>query len=64
VFHSLWKVAIAPVPPTDDNMLNIQLTQLAPAVVIFFNQAWMDIGTKRSLVELVSEITGIQDLFD
>jgi hypothetical protein len=24
----------------------------------------MDIGTKRSLVELVSEITGIQDLFD
>jgi hypothetical protein len=45
-------------------MLNIQLTQLAPAVVIFFNQAWMDIGTKRSLVELVSEITGIQDLFD
>ncbi len=36
---------------------------LAPDIVVFFDKNWMDIGTKTSLGELISEITGIEDLF-
>jgi hypothetical protein len=34
---------------------------LAPATVVFFDHAWVDIGTKSSLEEVLSEITGIHD---
>ncbi|PMD29348.1 HET-domain-containing protein, partial [Hyaloscypha variabilis F] len=37
---------------------------LAPASVVFFDQDWVDIGTKASLGEIISEITGIEDLID
>jgi hypothetical protein len=36
---------------------------LAPKAVVFFDQNWVDLGTKRSLAGLVSAITGIKDLF-
>jgi len=34
---------------------------LAPSIIVFFNSEWVDIGTKGSLAELISEITGIHD---
>jgi hypothetical protein len=34
---------------------------LAPSTVIFFTQDWYDIGSKGSLEEVISEITGIHD---
>jgi hypothetical protein len=36
---------------------------LAPKTVVFLDQNWVDVGTKRSLAGLVSDITGIRDLF-
>jgi hypothetical protein len=37
---------------------------LAPASVVFFDQDWVEIGTKASLGEIISKITGIEDLID
>jgi hypothetical protein len=34
---------------------------LAPRSVVFFDNDWIDIGTKLSLEEIISEITGIDD---
>ena len=34
---------------------------LAPSSVIFFDKDWSDIGTRSSLEEYISEITGIED---
>ena len=34
---------------------------LAPRSVVFFDNDWIDIGTKLSLEEVISEITGIDD---
>jgi hypothetical protein len=36
---------------------------LAPKTVVFFDQDWVDIGTKSSLAPLISAVTGIKDLF-
>jgi hypothetical protein len=36
---------------------------LAPETVVFFNQAWDEIGTKRSLNALISSITNIDEKF-
>ncbi|KAK5989468.1 Vegetative incompatibility protein HET-E-1 [Cladobotryum mycophilum] len=37
---------------------------IAPSIVTFFDSKWEDIGSKDSWVELISEVTGIdQDLF-
>jgi hypothetical protein len=35
---------------------------LAPRCAVFFDRAWVDIGTKSSLRSLVSAITGVRDL--
>jgi hypothetical protein len=35
---------------------------LAPSSVVFFDTNWNDVGTKGSLVDIISEITGIDDL--
>jgi hypothetical protein len=37
---------------------------LAPSTVIFFDHDWHDIGSKGSLEEVISEITGIDDFVD
>lgn len=37
---------------------------LAPAIIIFFDQNWNDIGTKSTLRNLITSITGITYLFD
>lgn len=37
---------------------------LAPRIVIFFDRHWSDIGSKRSLGDLLSRITGIRDMWD
>jgi hypothetical protein len=34
---------------------------LAPSSIVFFDKDWIDIGTKVSLEEIISEITGIDD---
>jgi hypothetical protein len=34
---------------------------LAPSSIVFFDKDWVDIGTKVSLEEIISEITGIDD---
>jgi hypothetical protein len=34
---------------------------LAPRSVVFFDNDWIDVGTKLSLEEIISEITGIDD---
>jgi len=34
---------------------------LAPSSVVFFDKDWTDIGTRASLEEQISEITGIED---
>jgi hypothetical protein len=34
---------------------------LAPSSVVFFDTNWNDVGTKGSLVDIISEITGIDD---
>ncbi|KAH8782110.1 heterokaryon incompatibility protein-domain-containing protein, partial [Hyaloscypha finlandica] len=34
---------------------------LAPSSVVFFDTNWNDVGTKGSLVDIISEITGIGD---
>jgi hypothetical protein len=34
---------------------------LAPSSVVFFDKNWNDVGTKGSLVDIISEITGIND---
>jgi hypothetical protein len=34
---------------------------LAPSTVVFFDKDWIDIGTKGSLQEGISKITGIED---
>jgi hypothetical protein len=34
---------------------------LAPSSVVFFDTNWNDVGTKGSLVDIISEITGIND---
>jgi hypothetical protein len=34
---------------------------LAPRSVVFFDNNWIDIGSKQSLEEIISEITGIDD---
>jgi hypothetical protein len=34
---------------------------LAPSLVVFFDRDWIDIGTKGSLQEEISKITGIED---
>jgi hypothetical protein len=34
---------------------------LAPPSLVFFNEVWEDIGTKKSLATIVSKITGIRD---
>ncbi|KAL2070351.1 hypothetical protein VTL71DRAFT_13377 [Oculimacula yallundae] len=36
---------------------------LAPANVVFYDKMWIDIGTKRSLKDDISSITGIRDLW-
>jgi hypothetical protein len=35
---------------------------LAPHTVVFFNHDWVDIGTKYTLQQIISSITGIKDL--
>jgi hypothetical protein len=38
------------------------LELLAPELLVFFDQNWVDIGTKYSLQDVVSSVTGIGDL--
>lgn len=37
---------------------------LAPSTVVFFDKDWIDIGTKASLEERISQITGIDDFIN
>jgi hypothetical protein len=37
---------------------------LAPELVVFFNNSWVDVGTKSVLEPLVSDITGVTNLKD
>jgi len=37
---------------------------LTPPIVVFFDQHWADIESKRSLKDRLSRITGIRDMWD
>ncbi|KAE9373726.1 HET-domain-containing protein, partial [Stipitochalara longipes BDJ] len=37
---------------------------LAPSCVVFFDKDWNDVGTKGSLEEIISDITGISDFIN
>lgn len=36
---------------------------LAPSDLVFFNREWIEIGTKRTIVDLISQITGIRHIW-
>lgn len=36
---------------------------LAPENIVFFDKNWDDLGTKNSLEDVISQITGIEDLW-